>query len=137
MAYFKSGNECGSLRPRIYKDFSSDTARMEMSICGLIDKLLSGPWMKKFYTSSETEINHVEGIEVVRDVLKKLQEAKQWPKGLLETAPDFFCNLLQNDSTLSAVQKVLQNDVAKYIQQSLKFWKGHTPATLAWTLLTS
>ena len=64
---------------------------MKMSILGLIGKLLSGPWMKKLYTSSETEIKYLEGIEVVRRVLKKLQEANKWPAGLLEAAQDFFC----------------------------------------------
>ena len=87
-----------------------------MSILGLIGKLLSGPWMKKLYTSSETEIKYLEGIEVVRCVLKKLQEANKWPTGLLEAAQDFFCNLLQNYSTFSAVRKVLQNSIAKYNQ---------------------
>ncbi|KAK2158703.1 hypothetical protein LSH36_165g04045, partial [Paralvinella palmiformis] len=43
---------CGGLRSDILKDFLSTTCRIEMQVLGLLGKLLSGPWMHRFYTSS-------------------------------------------------------------------------------------
>ncbi len=71
-----------------------------MIVSGLLGKLLTGPWMKRFYTSAEKEINHVEGIQVVRMVLEKLKVACDCLLGLLATDFDFFGDTLSSDSTL-------------------------------------
>ena len=63
---FMSGTPCGGLRSAILKDFTSEEAKMELEVLRLLGKMLTGPWMRKFYTSAEKEIHHVEGIEVVR-----------------------------------------------------------------------
>ena len=63
---FMSGTPCGGLRSAILKDFTSEEAKMELEVLRLLGKMLTGPWMRKCYTSAEKEIHHVEGIEVVR-----------------------------------------------------------------------
>ena len=67
--YLEKGTSCGGLRASILTDFVSTTAQVEMQVLGLIGKLLTGPWMKAFYTSATNQINHVDGIFVVKDVI--------------------------------------------------------------------
>ena len=38
-------------------------------------KYLTGPWMNFFYVSAEKQINHVDGILVVKEIIKRLQQA--------------------------------------------------------------
>lgn len=45
-----------------------------MQVLGQFGKLLSAPWMKKFYTSAADQIDHINGIEVVRKVVATLKE---------------------------------------------------------------
>ena len=103
--FFKSGTPCGGMRPSILKDFTSEQAKMELQVLGFLGKMLTGPWMKKFYTSAENEIHHVEGIEVVRQVLERLKVAADSPGELLTTDVDFFGDLLVSGSTLSALRQ--------------------------------
>ncbi|KAK2170436.1 hypothetical protein LSH36_3g30075 [Paralvinella palmiformis] len=87
-------------------DLASDVARDEMSVLGLIGKLLSGPWMTKFYTAPEKQVSHVEGITIVRDVLKTLKAYVANPELVLTTKTDFFRNPLDMaDPTLMKLQQ--------------------------------
>ena len=108
---FTSGTPCGGLRSAILHDFTSEEAKMELQVLGLLGKLLTGPWMRKFYTSAEKEIHHVEGIEVVRQVLEKLKVAAEAPEELLTTDVDFFGDLLVSGSTLSALRQGASKDI--------------------------
>ena len=45
---------CGGLQSVILHDFQSSIAQTEFHILDLIGKLLSGPWMLKFYTSGSS-----------------------------------------------------------------------------------
>ncbi|KAK2140230.1 hypothetical protein LSH36_1428g00005 [Paralvinella palmiformis] len=97
---------CGGLQTSILADFASDVARDEMSVLGLIGKLLSGPWMTKFYTAPEKQVSHVEGITIVRDVLKTLKAYVANPELVLTTKTDFFRNPLDMaDPTLMKLQQ--------------------------------
>ena len=101
-----SGTSCGGLRKAILKDFMNPTTKNELHVLGLLGKLLSGPWMKKFYTSASTEINHVDGIEVVKQVLENLRQAAGQLGDLAVAERDFFGDELVDDSTLSALRKM-------------------------------
>ena len=68
-------------------DFVSTIAQVEMQVLGLIGKLLTGPWMKAFYTSATNQIDHVDGILVVKDVILKVKEQNEILLGML-TRPD-------------------------------------------------
>ena len=50
---FTSGTPCGGLWSAILKDLTSEYAKMDLQVLGLLGKLLTGPWMKKLYTSAE------------------------------------------------------------------------------------
>ena len=70
LEFLTTGNcKCGGLQAALLSDFSNNIAKMEMQVLGLIGKLLSGPWMKMFYISSDKQINHIEGIAVIRNVV--------------------------------------------------------------------
>ena len=88
-------------------DFSSDTGWLEMQVLGLIGRLLSGPWMKKFYTAAKDQIGHIDGISAVKNVVDKLKKGLHGPVSILKRATDFFGNKLdaEKDSTLKILQQ--------------------------------
>jgi len=88
---------------------------MQLRVLGLLGRALSGPWMRQFYTSAETEINFVERIRVVRKVMEKLKVAADSPEWLLEADEDFFGNLLVGDATMAALREGVANDNNSYL----------------------
>ena len=61
--------------------------------------------MRKFYTSSETELNHVDGIKVVEGVINAMRETANHPENMLSAAEDFFGEKLEVDATLQALRE--------------------------------
>ena len=93
---------CGGLREALAHDFQTEVARAEMHVLGLFGKLLTGQWMTTFYTSVESQVSHVEGIEVVKSVLTALKLQLRNPAGVLSSSCNFLGGKLdaENDSTL-------------------------------------
>ena len=74
--YSLNGNcNCGGLQAVILLDISNNAAKMEMQVLGVI----SGPWMKMFYTSADKQINHLDHIVVIRNVVILLKESCKIP----------------------------------------------------------
>ena len=73
---------CGGLKSSLRHDFAHEIALLEMQVLGLFGKLLSGPWMKKFYTSATEQTDHIDGINIVRNVVSVLKERKKDPVSL-------------------------------------------------------
>ena len=96
----RSGTSLGGLRSGIYQDFTNEVGKHELQVLGILGRHLTGPWMRKFYTSAEKEINHIDGIGVVRDVLVSLQEMLQDPAKILTATTDFFGAEIVVDGTL-------------------------------------
>ena len=112
--FYKTGPvTCGGLRLAIYTDFNSSLAKLELCVLGLIGKLLTAPWMRTFYTSCEDEINHVQGIEVVRRVTDKLRSVIDNPVELITAECDLFGNVLADDPVLIELRQVLQQDFSE------------------------
>ena len=95
---------CRGLQSALLHDFSSSVTKVELHVLGLLGKLLTGPWMKKFYTSSQSEVNHIDGIHMVKEVTSVVREFANNTAGTLTTTQDFFGNLLENDATLVTLQ---------------------------------
>jgi hypothetical protein len=88
---FSSGTaSCGGLVASIAKDFQNPTARAEMQALGLLGKLLTGPWMKKFYQSASGELRHLDAVDIVRTVVDQLEEAGERPLAALARTTDFL-----------------------------------------------
>ena len=85
---------CGGLQAAILSDFGTATAMGEMRVLGLIGKLLTGPWMTKFYTSASNQVSHVHGISIVRAVIETGKITIVNPSSVLSTTTDFFGNPL-------------------------------------------
>jgi len=98
--YLESGTECGGLRSSLKTDFSNPVTVTEFHVCGILGKLLTGPWMQQFYTSSETEINHLEGIQIIKNVISEIETQKKDLNTILNRSTDFFGNKLVADITL-------------------------------------
>ena len=79
------------LRSSLSKDFGSDVARVELQVLGLLGKHLTGPWMKRFYTSVNNELNYVDDIKMVENVLISLKEMLTDPTAILTTAINQSC----------------------------------------------
>ena len=95
---------CGGLREALLADFENKTAQMQMHVLGLFGKLYSGPWMKKFYTSAESGISHIDGIRLVKKVIVTLTEQTQDPASVFTLTSDFLGNAFDaEDSTLQAL----------------------------------
>lgn len=67
-------------------------------------KLLTGPWMRKFYKGAADQIDHIAGIALVRQVVHKMKEYSD-PIELLGWERDFFDEPLDfTDTTLEALK---------------------------------
>ena len=102
--FLRSGTSLGGLRYSVLKDFSNDIAKGELQVLGLVGKYLTGPWMTKFYTSADTEINHVDGIKLVQDVITRVKDMMQNPTEILCSNQNFFGEEIEVDSTLLALR---------------------------------
>ena len=70
ISFFADGTvSCGGLQTAIFTDYQSPVAKVEIQVLGLLGKLLSGPWMSRFYTSVDTQVSHIDGICIVKGVL--------------------------------------------------------------------
>ena len=108
LRYLRCGTTaCGGLRMALLQDFDTKTARLELQVLGLFGKLLSGPWMRKFYTSGESDISHIQGIGIITVVIRVMREEMADPARLLMSTSDFFRDALDpnTDTTLNALLK--------------------------------
>ncbi|CAM4569827.1 unnamed protein product [Leuciscus chuanchicus] len=102
--FLEKGTSCGGLRASLFYDFRSTTGHVQMQVLGLLGKLLTGPWMKKFYRAAVNQIDHVEAISVVKEVVTRLKEQRS-PLDLLTQSNDFFGDALKDsDATLQKLR---------------------------------
>ena len=108
LGFLTSGTvACGGLTAAIANDFASATAKCELQVLGLLGKLFTGPWMRKFYTAADTETSHVDGINVARDAIATLKSAMTDPCGVLSSSCYFLGGRLDEgcDATLHALMQ--------------------------------
>ena len=91
---------CGGLQAAIFSDFQLPVAKLEMQVLGLIGKLLTGPWISKFYVTADCEISHVDGISIVKAIIMTLKSYIKTPKETLSTKVDFFGQPLKDEVPL-------------------------------------
>lgn len=105
--YLEQGTGCGGLRASVLADFVSIQGHVEMQVLGLLGKLITGPWMKKFYTAAKDQVDHVEGILIVKNLVQRLKVQKDSPMDLLACETDFFGNHLDSvvDNTLRKLRE--------------------------------
>ncbi len=73
-SYLCGGTSCGSLRASILEDFNSTAGQVEMQVLGLLGKLLTGPWMTKFYIGADDQTDYIKGIEIIKETVQKLKD---------------------------------------------------------------
>ncbi|XP_047138521.2 uncharacterized protein LOC124814655 [Hydra vulgaris] len=105
--------KCKSLQATLRTVFCSATAIKQLCVLAVFGKLLTGPWMKKFYVISEqATFDHVAGIQVVKNVIQTVQTCKSNPAGLFCRKTDFFDqplepNILESVTSLCSVDEEL------------------------------
>ena len=71
-----SGTSLGGLGLCIIKNFTDTTGIVELQVLGIIGKLITGTWIKLFYTSHMNQIEPVDGIQGLKEVLIQLKALK-------------------------------------------------------------
>jgi hypothetical protein len=103
---------CGGLQAAIRNDFQLDTAKLEIKVLGLFGKLLSGPWMKTFYTSFSDQIDHITGIDLIKDLVHHLKDCCEDPLSLFTRKTDFFGQPLdEEDPVMRKLRSMPHDDV--------------------------
>lgn len=59
--------------------FKVPVAMEEIQVPGLLGKVLTGPWTSRFYKGAASEIGHIEGLVMVKEVLDRLEVFQQEP----------------------------------------------------------
>ena len=86
-----------------------------MQVLGLLGKILTGPSMQKFYTNADSEIDHIQGISLVRNVIS-LED----PLAILNCQKDFFGDgLSDTDSTLKKVRFQLSPSNKEFLSEMI------------------
>lgn len=91
---------CGGLQSSLCTDFSTIVAKSELHVLGLIGKVLTGPWMQTFYKSAGTQIGHIDGINIVRNVISVLETFAAQPMNVLSCSTDFLGDDLNLSDTV-------------------------------------
>ena len=99
---------CGGLRDSLFVDFTSEMAVLQLCALGLLGKLLTGPWMRKFYTGPDQGegLDYISGIQVVKDVYSSLVESAGNPLSLLSRQTDFFGGDVTKDAIFRSIVHV-------------------------------
>lgn len=95
---------CGGLQTALCHDYMEPVTKVELQVLGLLGKLLTGPWMTKFYTSTTSQISHIDGIGAIKEVITVLHDMAADPMSTLETTTDFFGNVLAKSPTIQSLQ---------------------------------
>ena len=93
VSFLGKGVGLGGLRACLREDFNSVGCCVELQVIGLLGKLLTGPWMRVFYTA-DTNVDHVGAISKVVEVLEGLQRLKDSPMDVLSAEKDLFGEVL-------------------------------------------
>ncbi len=105
-SYLCGGTSCGSLRASILEDFNSTAGQVEMQVLGLLGKLLTGPWMTKFYIGADDQTDYIKGIEIIKETVQKLKDQLHSPAEFLTRTTDLFGNQLNaSDKILEKLQQ--------------------------------
>lgn len=94
---------CNRLRGALQHDFQSPVAMVEIQVLGLLGKVLTGPWMARFYKGAASEISHFEGLVMVKEALDRLEVFSQDPQQILSVTHDIFGAELSRSPDLEAL----------------------------------
>ncbi|QQP58183.1 Uncharacterized protein FKW44_003417, partial [Caligus rogercresseyi] len=121
-SYFKTGTACGGLRNAICIDFSNEYVKTQLHVLAIFRKLLTGPWMKKFYTNSKDSIDYVDSIKSIKEVILNMKKTLEMPGQLIKSTKDLFGENIPLDSTIQSLhqRKILCADIfEEYISQCI------------------
>lgn len=71
-----------------------EAAETELQILGILGKMLSGPWMNKFYTNLKECKNPIDTMAMVKNVIEELKKKMEDSKAILLAEKDFFGDVL-------------------------------------------
>jgi len=68
--YLEQGPTCGGLHASVLADLVSVLGQVEMQL------LLTGLWMKKFCAAAVNQIDHIEGIQVIKKIVQEVKDQR-------------------------------------------------------------
>ena len=129
---------CTQLRMALHADFTTSAAQAELQVLGLMGKLLTGPWMEKFYVAADSKLTHTDGIRIVKAVVQQVEEFAKNPGQTLSTTKDFFGQQMDDDivslqqkptdevlfcemmtAALKGTQAALKRQYARYFEMTI------------------
>jgi hypothetical protein len=89
LGFFKDACCSPTLKETILKIFPSELARTELVALACLGKVLTGPWMTRFYTSSSIEENHMTAVKSIRELVDTMRAITD-PMELMQGERDLF-----------------------------------------------
>lgn len=89
LGFFKVANCSPNLKEIILKHFPSELVRTELVALACIGKVLTGPWMTRFYTSSAMEENHMSAVKRIQSLVATMRAISD-PMELMQGQHDLF-----------------------------------------------
>ena len=66
--------QTSALKTSLTEDFSNTTTFMELKVLGVLGKMLTGPWLKRFYRNSEKQSHHMDAFDEIKLCLQRINE---------------------------------------------------------------
>ncbi|XP_055896517.1 uncharacterized protein LOC129928088 [Biomphalaria glabrata] len=112
----------GSLISCLHSDLNSETGKKQLFVMGMVGKLLTSPWMKKFYIAPGAQaVSHLGAVTVIKEVLAQVDQCLSNPFSIFTRNLDFFGEILDvNDPILEVLLLCPQDkEVENMIKASL------------------
>ncbi|XP_033122099.1 uncharacterized protein LOC117121105 [Anneissia japonica] len=131
---FVSGLSSVKLSSALSVVFKTKHAKIELQVLGLIGRIISSPWMGKFYVSAVEQLNHLDAFDIIRHAMDKINKFARDPYSTLTTKVNCFGEELVDASKmqvqpvdrdlflvmmkqcLEATSKVLHRQFSKYFE---------------------
>ena len=109
LKFLKSFTNLNDLKIRLVNAFQNTFSLIEFQVLGLFGKLFSGPWMSTFYTSVTNQLSIVDGIQIVRQVIIRLEEELNNPIHIVNRTHEFLGNPINFNNQIEKLMKAPQN----------------------------
>ena len=91
------------------KALGNSVVLLEFQVLGILHKLITGPWMSRFYAPFSDQTSIVSGLLTVQSVIGRLEEKIENPNSVLHCTHDLLGNELIYDDELRALMQPPQD----------------------------
>ena len=99
-----------ALKTALLPDLQNPKILVQLRVLGLFGKVLTGPWMRIFYSNKE-HLAHLNSIQLVERALSALESYEESPLEILKATSDVFGNIIPEPNNPDPVLKSLMTQV--------------------------